>query len=46
MNQAQWPVKPYTFARPRTHAMPWGSQDMVVGDPFGKRWVLIDAISA
>lgn len=45
MNQAQWLVKPSRSSPtdPR-HAL--GNQDMVVGDPFGKRWVLIDAISA
>lgn len=44
MNKAQLLAKPYAFARPRTHAMPWGSQDMTVVDSFGNRVVSTDAI--
>ncbi|SDB09437.1 Uncharacterized conserved protein PhnB, glyoxalase superfamily [Pseudomonas sp. NFACC23-1] len=43
--QAQLLAKQYTFARPHIQAMPWGSQDMAVVDPFGNRLVFTNAIS-
>ena len=36
----------YPFSDPRIQAMPWGSQDMTVLDPFGNRLVFTNAISA
>ncbi|MHC8337416.1 glyoxalase superfamily protein [Pseudomonas sp. HLT2-19-2] len=38
-------AKEYPFARPQIQAMPWGSQDMTVTDPFGNRLVFTNAIS-
>jgi uncharacterized glyoxalase superfamily protein PhnB len=38
-------AKEYQFARPQIQAMPWGSQDMTVTDPFGNRLVFTNAIS-
>lgn len=43
--QQQLLAKEYPFARPQIHAMPWGSQDMTVTDPFGNRLVFTNAIS-
>jgi uncharacterized glyoxalase superfamily protein PhnB len=43
--QAQLLAKQYPFARPQIQAMPWGSQDMAVVDPFGNRLVFTNAIS-
>jgi len=42
--QAQLLAKRYPFARPQIQAMPWGSQDMAVIDPFGNRLVFTNAI--
>ncbi|AUM68157.1 glyoxalase superfamily protein [Pseudomonas fluorescens] len=42
--QAQLLAKQYPFARPQIQAMPWGSQDMTVIDPFGNRLVFTNAI--
>ncbi|WP_460148003.1 glyoxalase superfamily protein [Pseudomonas sp. S2_A02] len=43
--QQQLLAKEYSFARPQIQAMPWGSQDMTVTDPFGNRLVFSNAIS-
>jgi uncharacterized glyoxalase superfamily protein PhnB len=43
--QQQLLAKQYSFARPQIQAMPWGSQDMTVTDPFGNRLVFTNAIS-
>jgi uncharacterized glyoxalase superfamily protein PhnB len=43
--QQQLLAKEYQFARPQIQAMPWGSQDMTVTDPFGNRLVFTNAIS-
>jgi uncharacterized glyoxalase superfamily protein PhnB len=43
--QQQLLSKEYSFARPQIQAMPWGSQDMTVTDPFGNRLVFSNAIS-
>ena len=43
--QQQLLAKEYTFARPEIQAMPWGSQDMTISDPFGNRLVFTNAIS-
>ncbi|AMZ72763.1 MULTISPECIES: glyoxalase superfamily protein [Pseudomonas] len=43
--QAHLLTKQYPFARPHIQAMPWGSQDMAVVDPFGNRLVFTNAIS-
>ncbi|MGV8887415.1 MAG: glyoxalase superfamily protein [Pseudomonas sp.] len=43
--QQQLLAKEYPFARPQIQAMPWGSQDMTVTDPFGNRLVFTNAIS-
>jgi uncharacterized glyoxalase superfamily protein PhnB len=43
--QQQLLAKEYSFARPQIQAMPWGSQDMTVTDPFGNRLVFTNAIS-
>ena len=42
--QQQLLAKQYPFARPDIQAMPWGSQDMTVTDPFGNRLVFTNAI--
>ncbi|CAN7700208.1 MULTISPECIES: glyoxalase superfamily protein [Pseudomonas] len=42
--QQQLLAKEYPFARPQIQAMPWGSQDMTVTDPFGNRLVFTNAI--
>ncbi|MGX0888015.1 putative glyoxalase superfamily protein PhnB [Pseudomonas sp. ADAK2 TE3594] len=44
--QQQLLAKEYSFARPQIQAMPWGSQDMTISDPFGNRLVFTNAISA
>lgn len=36
---AELRAKPYANARPEIEAMPWGSRDMAVKDPFGNRLV-------
>ena len=38
--------KPYAYARPAIEAMPWGSRDMSVKDPFGNRLTFTNAISS
>ncbi|MCO8312484.1 glyoxalase superfamily protein [Pseudomonas mandelii] len=43
--QQQLLAKEYQFARPQIQAMPWGSQDMTISDPFGNRLVFTNAIS-
>ena len=43
--QQQLLAKEYPFARPQIQAMPWGSQDMTIADPFGNRLVFTNAIS-
>ena len=43
--QAQLLAKQYHFDRPQIQAMPWGSQDMTVVDPFGNRLVFTNGIS-
>jgi catechol 2,3-dioxygenase-like lactoylglutathione lyase family enzyme len=42
---AELAAKRYKFARPGIEAMPWGSRDMSVGDPFGNRLTFTNAIS-
>jgi len=42
--RAQLLTRQYPFARPQIQAMPWGSQDMTVIDPFGNRLVFTNAI--
>ena len=43
--QHQLLAKQYPFAHPQIQAMPWGSQDMTIADPFGNRLVFTNAIS-
>jgi uncharacterized glyoxalase superfamily protein PhnB len=43
--QQQLLAKQYRYAHPQIQAMPWGSQDMTVMDPFGNRLVFTNAIS-
>ncbi|SFL41994.1 glyoxalase superfamily protein [Pseudomonas sp. NFACC46-3] len=43
--QAHLLAKEYRYAHPQIQAMPWGSQDMTVVDPFGNRLVFTNAIS-
>lgn len=43
--QQQLLAKEYSFARPQIQAMPWGSQDMAISDPFGNRLVFTNAIT-
>ncbi|BFT61130.1 glyoxalase superfamily protein [Pseudomonas moorei] len=43
--QQQLLAREYPFAHPQIQAMPWGSQDMTVTDPFGNRLVFTNAIS-
>jgi uncharacterized glyoxalase superfamily protein PhnB len=43
--QQQLLAKEYVFAHPQIQAMPWGSHDMTVTDPFGNRLVFTNAIS-
>ena len=38
-------AKDYKFSHPQIQAMPWGSQDMTIADPFGNRLVFTNAIS-
>ncbi|ROL64377.1 bleomycin resistance family protein [Pseudomonas chlororaphis] len=42
--QEQLKAKDYPFSHPQIQAMPWGSQDMTVHDPFGNRLVFTNAI--
>ena len=37
--------KGYRYARPGIEAMPWGSRDMSIGDPFGNRLTFTNAVS-
>lgn len=34
---AELAAKPYRYARPSIEAMPWGSREMSIKDPFGNR---------
>ena len=43
--QQQLLAKHYRFSHPQIQAMPWGSQDMTISDPFGNRLVFTNAIS-
>ncbi|AZE46488.1 Glyoxalase family protein [Pseudomonas chlororaphis] len=43
--QQQLLAKDYRFAHAQIQAMPWGSQDLTVLDPFGNRLVFTNAIS-
>ncbi|WP_214512161.1 glyoxalase superfamily protein [Pseudomonas sp. ABY48] len=43
--QQQLLAKQYRYARPQIQAMPWGSQDMAISDPFGNRLVFTNAIN-
>ena len=38
-------AKAYKYARPSVAAMPWGTRDMAVADPFGNRLTFTSAIS-
>ena len=38
-------AKQYKYARPGIEAMPWGSRDMSIKDPFGNRLTFTDAIT-
>jgi Glyoxalase superfamily protein len=38
--------KDYKYARPGIEAMPWGTRDMSVTDPFGNRLTFTTRISA
>ncbi|KPA89103.1 MULTISPECIES: glyoxalase superfamily protein [Pseudomonas] len=37
-------AKGFGYARPEIQAMPWGSMDMPIADPFGNRLVFTNAI--
>jgi uncharacterized glyoxalase superfamily protein PhnB len=37
--------KGYRYARPAVEAMPWGTRDMTLADPFGNRLTFTSAIS-
>ena len=37
--------KKYKHARPEIQAMPWGSKDMSIADPFGNRLIFTSAVS-
>ena len=39
-------AKRYKFAQPGIEAMPWGTRDMSVKDPFGNRLTFTSAISS
>ncbi|AXP06913.1 MULTISPECIES: glyoxalase superfamily protein [Pseudomonas] len=43
--QQQLQAKQYRYAHPQIQAMPWGSQDMAISDPFGNRLVFTNAIN-
>ena len=43
--QAELAAKPYRYARPQVEAMPWGTRDLRVTDPFGNRLTFTSAIS-
>ncbi len=42
---AELNAKQYPYARPSIEAMPWGTRDMSVKDPFGNRVTFTTAIS-
>ena len=42
---AELAAKRYGYCRPSVEAMPWGSRDMTVRDPFGNRLTFTNAIS-
>lgn len=42
---AELNAKQYPYARPSIEAMPWGTRDMSVKDPFGNRLTFTTAIS-
>ncbi|BBP63140.1 MULTISPECIES: glyoxalase superfamily protein [Pseudomonas] len=44
--QQQLRATQYRYAHPEIQAMPWGTQELTVTDPFGNRLVFTDAISA
>lgn len=43
---AELAAKQFKYMRPSVHAMPWGSRDMSVIDPFGNRLTFTSAIGA
>ena len=43
---AELRAKPYANARPEVQAMPWGTRDFTVTDPFGNRLTFTSAISS
>jgi uncharacterized glyoxalase superfamily protein PhnB len=43
--QAELSARPYKYARPAVEAMPWGTRDMSITDPFGNRLTFTSAIS-
>ena len=40
---AELAAKPYPHSRPSIEAMPWGTRDMTVTDPFGNRLTFTEA---
>ncbi len=42
---AELSAKAYKHARPNINAMPWGTRDMTLTDPFGNRLTFTTAIS-
>jgi uncharacterized glyoxalase superfamily protein PhnB len=42
---AELAAKTYRYARPAVEAMPWGTRDLTVTDPFGNRLTFTSAIS-
>jgi len=42
---AELVAKAYKFVRPNVGAMPWGTRDMIIADPFGNRFAFTSAIS-
>ncbi|MGN8276445.1 glyoxalase superfamily protein [Pseudomonas sp. SMV71] len=44
--QQQLQARQYRYAHPQIQAMPWGTQELTVTDPFGNRLVFIHTISA
>jgi uncharacterized glyoxalase superfamily protein PhnB len=43
---AELQAKGYKYYRPAIEAMPWGTRDMTVQDPFGNRLTFTDAVPA
>ena len=39
---AELTAKTYKYARPGIEAMPWGTRDMTIIDPFGNRLIFFD----